>query len=83
MDGLFYRDGPRWYWVARTDSEEDPFAPPELWLEGEFVEVPGAEGAVAPDGKRVLLIHGPADRSTTVLSVVTNFFEELKAKVGN
>ena len=82
-DGLFYKDGRRWYWVALTDSEEEPFAQPELWLEGDFLEVPGFDFAVARDGRRLLLIQGPADRTTAVLSVVTNFFEELKAKVGN
>ena len=46
-DGLFYRSGRRFYWVALTDSEEEPFAPPELWLEGDFLDVPGNDFAVA------------------------------------
>jgi hypothetical protein len=76
-DGLFYRDGQRWYWVRLIGSADRPFGEPELFLEGDFLNVPGAEYAVSPDGQRLLLLQRPGERTTTTLNVVTNWFHEV------
>ena len=82
-DGLYYRDGRRWYWVALTGSDEDPFADPELFVEGNYLNVAGPEHAVSPDGSRLLLLRGPSDETTTTLNVVTNWFARLDTLTGN
>ncbi len=82
-DGLYYKDARRWYWVPLTDSAEQPFGEPEFFAEGEYLELPGLEYAVSPDGSRILVVRSVGEPTTTTLNVVTNWFEELKAKVGN
>jgi hypothetical protein len=82
-DGVYYRDKQRWYWVPLTDSVEQPFGEPEFFAEGEYLNLPGLEYAVSPDGSRILVVRSVGEPTTTTLNVVTNFFEELKAKVGN
>jgi len=54
---------------------------PIVAFSGDFVNVGGRSYDVASDG-RMLIIDG-GKGTTTRLNVVTNFFEELKEKVGN
>ncbi len=82
-DGLYYRDARRLYWVPLTDSAEQPFGDPEFFAEGEYLDLPGLEYRVSPDGSRILVVRSVGKATTTTLNVVTNWFEELKAKVGN
>ena len=80
-DGLYYRDGQRWYWVARTNSDDEPFAPPEFFVEGDFLNVGGPEFEVSPDGSRLLLLQGSGERTQSTLSLITNWFTELERLV--
>ena len=82
-DGLFYRSGRLFYWVALTGDGRQPFGDPELFLEGDFLDVPGMEYAVSPDGERLLLLKGPSETTTTTLNVILNWFEELKRLIPN
>ncbi len=82
-DGLYYRDQRRWYWVPLTSSVEQPFGDPELFAEGEYLNMPGLEYAVSPDGSRILVLRSVGKPTTTTLNVVTNWFEVLEAAVGN
>ncbi|MCH7474872.1 MAG: glycine zipper 2TM domain-containing protein [Gemmatimonadetes bacterium] len=81
-DGLYYRDARRWYWVPLTDSAEQPFGEPEFFAEGEYLDLPGLEYAVSPDGSRILVVRSVGKPTTTTLNVITNWFEVLEAKVG-
>ena len=81
-DGLYYRDQRRWYWVPLTDSAEQPFGEPEFFAEGEYLDLPGLEYAVSPDGSRILVVRSVGKPTTTTLNVITNWFEVLEAKVG-
>lgn len=82
-DGLYYRNGQRWYWVALTGSDDRPFAPPEFVLEGNYVEIAGAEDAVSPDGKRLLALQGSNERETGTLDVLINWWAELEQALPN
>ena len=82
-DGLYYRDARRWYWVPLTGSSEDPFGEPELFVEGPYLNLPGIEYAVSPDGSRLLVVRSVAEPTTTTLNVITNWFQVLEAAVGN
>jgi serine/threonine-protein kinase len=81
-DGLYYRDGRRWYWVSRQESETEPFALPEQFAEGTYLNIAGPEHAVSPDGERLLVLRGLGRETTTTLNVVTNWLVELESKVG-
>ncbi|NNG16681.1 MAG: protein kinase [Gemmatimonadales bacterium] len=80
-DGLYYRDGRRWYWVARTGSEDAPFADPVQWIQGDFLNVSGMEYAVSPDGQRLLLLQGDGHVSSVGLNVITNWGAELERRI--
>jgi WD40 repeat protein len=82
-DGLYYKDGRRWYWVPLTGSAVQPFGEPEFFAEGEYLELPGLEYAVSPDGSRILVVRSVGEPTTTTLNVVTNWFGVLEAAVGN
>ncbi len=82
-DGLYYRNARRWYWVPLTDSAAQPFGELEFFAEGEYLVLGGLDHAVSPDGSRILVVRSVGKPTTTTLNVVTNWFEELKAKVGN
>jgi Tol biopolymer transport system component len=82
-DGLYFRDARRWYWVPLTDSEQQPFGEPELFAEGEYLNLPGLEYAVSADGSRLLVVRSVGEPTTTTLNVITNFFEVLEERVPN
>ena len=82
-DGLYYRDARRWYWVPLTGSAERPFGESQLFAEGEYLNLPGLEYAVSPDGSRILVVRSVGEPTTTTLNVITNFFEVLEERVPN
>jgi len=77
-DGLFYRDGRRWYWVASRSNPDQPFSAPELFAEGNYLQIGGVAYAVAPDGDRLLLARSIGAETTGTLHVVTNWFPLLE-----
>ena len=78
-DALYFRDGRRWYRVPRHESGPEPFGDPEFFAEGNFLDLPGLEYSVSPDGSRLLLVRSMGEPTTTVLNVVTDWFTELEA----
>ena len=80
-DGLYYRDGRRFYWVALTGSNDRPFAEPELVLEGDFLNVFGPNYDVSPDGSRLLLLQGSGDPTKSALNLVINWVSELEKRI--
>jgi serine/threonine-protein kinase len=81
-DGVYYRDGQRWYFVAFTGDDAEPFAAPRFVLEGEYQNVAGPEFEVAPDGRRLLLLERTAASSTTTLHLILNWRKELEERLG-
>ena len=45
---------------------------PEFFAEGEYLNLPGLEYAVSPDGSRILVVRSVGGPTTTTLNVVTN-----------
>jgi eukaryotic-like serine/threonine-protein kinase len=79
---LFYRNGNKWMGVPVTLKPEFKAETPQVLFEGPYVSVGGPSYDVTPDGRRFLLLE-PAEQvgPITHLSVVLNWFEELKARV--
>jgi serine/threonine-protein kinase len=81
-DGLYYRKRLDFYWVAMTGDPENPFTEPEFYLGGNFLNTPGPELSVHPDGKRLLLLEGPPSRTTTHLNYIRNWKRVLEERLG-
>jgi hypothetical protein len=81
-DGLFYRNGRRFYWVPLTGSSEEPFGTPELFLTGSFNNVAGPEVGVSADGSALLLLLADGDPQTATLDLVENFRGTLIERLG-
>jgi hypothetical protein len=81
-DGIYQRDGQGYYWIARTNDPDQPFADPVLFATGNFLNVPGLEAAVHPEGDRLLLLEGSSERTTTQLNLVVNWVEVLEERLG-
>ena len=55
---------------------------PQLLFEGPFVDGPGYDIDISPDGERFLALYSPERfESNTTLTVITNFFDELRRRV--
>jgi len=80
--GFWYRSGRRFYWVARTDREDEPFAAPVPGPSGDFLQVGGPEMDVSPDGRRLLVLLGAGRESTTTLEIITNWRDEAERLMG-
>lgn len=78
-NGLYYRDGQRWYWVAMQRSESEPFATPELFTKGSYLNVAGPEHAVSPSGDQLLVLRVPGEAGVRELEVVVNWLTEVRA----
>ncbi len=79
---LVYREGQRWMAVTPPAGPGERPGPPRFLFEGTYQNVLGRSHDIAPDGRH-LLLAAPSALATSRLVLVTNFFEELKAKVGN
>ena len=79
---LFYRYGQKWMAADIRTAPEFNAGKPHLLFEGPYLNVPGLSYDAAPEGKRFLVIK-PSDETatTTELSVVLNWFDELKRRV--
>jgi serine/threonine-protein kinase len=80
--GFWYRSGRRFYWVARTDLEDQPFAAPVPGPSGDFLQVGGPEMEISPDGRRLLVLLGAGRESTTTLEIITNWRDEAERLMG-
>ena len=78
---LFYRNGRRWMAVPVSTSPAFSAGAPQLLFQGDFLNAPGLEYDVSPDGKRFLVLQ-PADTSPPKeLCVIVNWFEEINRLV--
>lgn len=77
-DGLYYRTATRFYWVPYTGREEAPFGEPELFIEGNYLNVAGPEMEVSQDGRRLLLLKAEGRSSTTTLDLILNVRDRLE-----
>lgn len=75
---VIYRD--RQEWLAVDVSTTGPFRAgrPRVLFRGSFLQVPGVSHDVSPDGRRQLVLLGPAAETTHRLVVVTNWFAEVE-----
>ena len=80
-DGLYYRDRQRFYWVPYTEGSDDPFGTPQLFVEGDFLNIAGPEIEVSSDGSRLLLLQGLGERAQSELNYVANWVTELERLV--
>jgi hypothetical protein len=80
-DGLYYRCGQRWFWSALTGRDDPVFAPSELFVEGDYLNISGPEYAVSPDGSRLMLLRGSGERTTTTLDMIINWRAELERRL--
>jgi serine/threonine-protein kinase len=81
-DGIYYRDGPRFYWVPVTESAEEPFGTPQLFASGGFINVAGPEIEVSADGRALLLLQSEGSAETTTLDLIENFRNVLIERLG-
>ena len=81
-DGLYFRKDQSFFWIGLTGDPENPFTPPQFYLEGDFLNVPGPELSVHSDGKRLLLLEGSPARTTTRLNFVQNWRRVLEERLG-
>ena len=79
---LVYREGQRWMAVTPPARPGERPGPPRFLFEGTYQNVLGRSHDIAPNGRH-LLLAAPSALATSRLVLVTNFFEELKAKAGN
>jgi serine/threonine-protein kinase len=81
---LFYRNGNVWMRVdVRLDGRFQA-GTPEVVFEGPYVNVGGRSYDITPDGQRFIVLEPvePATAPVTHLTVVLNWFEEVKRKTG-
>ena len=74
---LLYRNGDKMMAVDVQTSPAFRAGAPKVLFQGTYV----ASYDVAPDGKRFLMIKPPAISSTGQVTVVLNWFEELRRRV--
>ena len=81
---LYYRNvlsGKRWMAVSYTGTEKLSFKSPQTMFEGYYINVAFRSYDVSSDGHFLLLKRAQETENNTQLSIVTNWFEEIKNKV--
>ena len=76
---LFYRDGTK-IMMAQVQTNPLSVTKPKLLFEGTDW-ITGRDYDITADGKRFIMIRGEKQTETKQLSVVMNWFEEVKQKV--
>ena len=81
-DEIFFQKDQQWFAVGVDEgaAELNPGAP-EFLFEGPYREVGGVSYDVTPDGRRFLVLKEEAVPIPEGIQIVTNWFEELKARV--
>jgi eukaryotic-like serine/threonine-protein kinase len=81
---IIYRYGAQWFSAPFTDKPSLALGTPRLLFEGPYINVPGYSWAMTPDGDRYLLLENPdLQRRVTTLTVLTNFFDEIRRRTGS
>ena len=79
---LFYRAGTRFYAVDVRLTPEFEAGTPQFLFQGPFVNGPGYDVDISPDGERFLTLYNPQRlKPNPTLTVITNFFDELRRRV--
>lgn len=74
---VIYRNGERWFAVDISATDNFRASAPRLLFQGPFLQVPGVSHDISRDGRRQLVLLGPAELTTNELVVVTNWFTEV------
>ncbi len=74
---IYYRSGKRIMVVDVQTSPEIVLGEPRLFYEGNFVNVGGRSYDISADGKRALVIKGPADKANSI-RIITNWLDEVE-----
>ena len=69
--GVYYRNGQQWMKVSLKLEDELEIGEPELFFEGDYVNVWGPSHDVFPDG-RILLLKGEEWVQPTEIDVIIN-----------
>ena len=79
---IVYRSGTQLYAVAVTLVPVFRAGEPRLLFEGPYPNTPGFDFDISPDGRRFLMLeNNDFLRPSTTLTVITNFFDELRRRV--
>ncbi len=79
---ILYRWGSQVYAVEVTLGSEFRAGEPRLLFEGAYPTVPGFDFDITPDGKQFIMLENKDFiRPTKNLTVITNFFDELRRRV--
>jgi hypothetical protein len=81
-NAIVYRKGWSWWAVdVAVDvalDDQPRFSAPRKLFEGSFVNVPGWSHDVSADGKRHLVLSNPTADTTSRLTMVSNWYDELR-----
>ena len=72
---VYYRNGSKWFKVALNLKDEPDVGEPELFFQGEYVNVWGPSHDVFSDG-RILLLKGEEWVQPTEIDVIINALDE-------
>jgi hypothetical protein len=75
---IVYRNRQQFLGVDVTTTNGFHAGRPRVLFEGSYLNAPGWSHAIAPDGRRHLLLVSSQDQTTNRLIVVTDWFSELK-----
>lgn len=78
---LFYRSGTRYFAVDVRLAPAFEAGKPRVLFDSPWVDIPGHELNLSPDGERFLDVHNPQRQPQQTLTVITNFFDELRRRV--
>ena len=71
---IYYRSGQRIMVVDVQTTPEIKIGEPQIFFEGEFVNVGGRSYDISPDGERALIITA-SEGTATSIRVITNWFD--------
>jgi serine/threonine protein kinase/Tol biopolymer transport system component len=77
-DKIIYRNRQQFLGVDVSTENGFHASRPRVLFEGPYLNVPGWSHAIAPDGRRHLVLVSSQEQSTNRLVVVTNWFAEVK-----
>jgi hypothetical protein len=79
---ILYRFGTKVYAVDVSFGSEFRAGEPRLLFEGPYPNVPGFDFDITPDGQQFLMLENKDFLTpSTTLTVITNFFDELRRRV--
>ena len=77
-DQIIYRNQQQWFAVDVTNRSGFHASSPRILFRGPYLNVPGWSHAIAPDGRRQLLLLGPREETSNRLVAITNWVSQVK-----